>query len=162
MVKKIAAQGLLPFIQEGATRISDSLTVTNENGQWTYFNGLSPVCTHSGDDIMMFRMMTSSFIASGNCKNCEIIEAFGVSKPSVIRYLKKYRERGSEGFYPRTPPRRRGAPVLTPEAVAEAEELLESGLSRSETARDLNITLDTLSKGIQQGRVKLPEVGKKK
>ena len=49
-------QTLLPLVPNGATPISDDLSVVNENGQWTYFAGAFPVFSHPVEDRNSFRM----------------------------------------------------------------------------------------------------------
>jgi hypothetical protein len=82
--------------------------------------------------------------------------AFGVSKSSVIRSVNKYRREGIQGFYQRR--LTRGAPVITPEVVQQAEQLFLQGLSKAEVARRLAIPYDALRKAVDQGRVELPDL----
>jgi len=51
-----------------------------------------PVFVHDADDIASFRMITSQFCINGNAKQAEIIRAFGVTKISMKRAVKRYRE----------------------------------------------------------------------
>jgi transposase len=144
-------QALLPLIADGATRISDWISVTRENGQWVYFCGVQPVFQHTESDVASFRMFTAQLICQGACRLVDIVRAFGVSKNSVIRSVNKYRAGGTEAFY--TPRATRGASVLTPEVLAQAQQLLGAGWSRREVADYLKIKVDTLRKAIQQERL---------
>ena len=147
-------QALLPLIADGATRISDFISVVRENGQWIYFCGAQPVFQHAEDDRRSFRMLTAQLICQGACRQVDIVRAFGVSKNSVIRSVNTYRAGGVEAFYtPRAP---RGASVLTPEVTAQAQQLLGAGWSPREVAEQLGLKLDTLRKAIQQGRLIKP------
>ena len=139
----------MPLIADGATRLSDSISVTRENGQWVYFCGVQPVFQHAESDVASFRMFTAQLICQGACRLVDIVRAFGVSKQSVIRSVNKYRVGGTEAFY--TPRATRGASVLTPEVLAQAQQLLGAGWSRREVANHLKIKVDTLRKAIQQG-----------
>ena len=144
----------MPLIADGATRISDSISVVRENGQWIYFCGVQPVFQHAESDRRGFRMFTAQLICQGACRLTDIVRAFGVSKNSVIRNVNKYRAGGVGAFYtPRTP---RGASVITPEVAAQAQQLLAAGLSPREVAKELGLKLDTLRKAIQQGRLIRP------
>jgi transposase len=145
----------LPLIADGATRISDLISVTRENDQWTYFCGAQPVFHHAEKDLHSFRMFTAQLICQGACRQVEIVRAFGVSKNSIIRSVNKYRAGGVKAFYTPRVPRR--ASVMTPEVRAQAQQFLGMGWSRREVAERLNLKLDTLRKAIQQGR--LPEPG---
>ncbi|MEE8045213.1 MAG: hypothetical protein V3T49_00080, partial [Dehalococcoidia bacterium] len=89
------------------------------------------------------------------CKQAEIVKAFGVSKSSVLRSVRKYHQEGIKGFY--QPRRARGATVMTPEVIQQAQQLFEEGHSKAEVARELDIPYDTLRKAIDQGRLELPD-----
>jgi hypothetical protein len=147
-------QALLPLIPLGATRISDSISVVRENGQWIYFCGVNPVFGHAESDRRAFRMFTAQLVCQGACRQVDVVRAFGVSKNSVIRSVDAYRAGGVAAFYARRAGR--GASVLTPEVTAQAQQLLEAGLSPREVADQLGLKCDTLRKAIQQGRLTKP------
>jgi transposase len=154
-------QALLPLIPDGATRINDLLSVVRQNGQWIYFYGARPLLQHPETDRRSFRMFTAQLICLGSCRQIEIVRAFGVSKNSVIRSVKKYRASGVNAFY--TPRVTRGASVMTPEVISQAQQLLRAGWRRQEVAKQPGLKLDTLRKAIQDGRLtELPplELGK--
>ncbi len=144
-------QALLPLIAEGATRISDLISVVRENGQWTYFCGAQPVFQHAENDRPSFQMFTAQLICQAVCRQVDIVRAFGVSKNSVIRSVDKYRAGGVKAFY--TSRATRGASVMTPEVTAQAQQLLGAGWSPREVAEHLHLKLDTVRKAIQQGRL---------
>ncbi len=139
-------QALLPLIAEDATRISDLVSVVQRDRKWLYFCGIQPVFQHAQDDLASFRMFTAQLCDQGACKQAEIISAFGVSKSSVLRSVKKYREEGIAGFF--KPRGVRAASVMTPEVIGRAEQLLDSGHSKSQVAQQLDIRYDTLRKAI--------------
>jgi hypothetical protein len=141
----------LPLIADGATRVSDLISVVRENGQWTYFCGAYPVFQHTEDDRRAFRMFTAQLVCQGACRQVDIVRAFGVSKNSVIRSVNAYRAGGVEAFY--TPRATRGASVLTPEVTAQAQQLLAADWSLREVADHLGLKRDTLRKAIRQGRL---------
>jgi len=144
----------LPLIADGATRISNSISVVREDGQWIYFCGAQPVFQHAESDRCAFRMFTAQLICQGACRQTDIVRAFGVSKNSVIRSVNRYRAGGVKAFYtPRAP---RGASVITPEVAAQAQQLLGAGWSPRGVAQKLGLKLDTLRKAIQQGRLIRP------
>jgi len=147
-------QALLPLVSDDATRISDLISVVQQDGQWFYFCGTQPVFQHAEGDLRTFRMFTAQLCVQSACKQAEIIKAFGVSKSSVIRSVNKYRQEGIDGFY--KPRRARSAPVMTPEVIQQAQQMFAEGHSKSEVAGQLDIPYDTLRKAIDQGRVELP------
>ena len=146
---------ILPLIPHGATRISNNLSVICENNEWTYYHGGLPVATHAASDTRFFKMITSSFILNGVCRNVDIMQAFNVSKSSVIRNFKKYSAHGSDAFFKNNGKGERKSKVLTEEKLAKAQELLALNFRRSEVASKLGIKYDTLNKAIQDGRIKL-------
>lgn len=147
-------QVLLPLIPEGASPISDLISVQRENRQWTYYQGISPFFEHAEDDQRSFRMITAQLVCHGTCQQVDIVRTFGVSANSVKRSVKKYREGGVLAFY--EPRHVRGAPVLTHEVLAQAQVLIQSGCSRSEVAERLGIKYETLRKAINGGRLVEP------
>jgi len=147
-------QSLLPMIPEGASRINDLISVIRENGVWTYFCGIHPVFCHPETDRQSFRMFTAQLVCQGACQQVDIIRVFGVSKNSVKRSVKKYREQGVQGFYGAR--KNRGATVLTAPVAGEAQRLLNSGRSLHEVAEQLAVKYDTLRKAVQQGRLQEP------
>lgn len=147
-------QTLLPLVPNGATPISDYLSVVNENGQWTYFAGVFPVFSHPVEDRNSFRMFTAQLVCHGRCKQVDLVNAFGVTAVSVKRAVKQYREQGSQSFY--QPRRGRGSTVMTESIIQQARVLLNQGCSRKETAHQLNVKLDTLRKAIEHGKLSEP------
>ena len=143
-----------PFFPEGVTHITPLLAFSKQDARVTYFNGNMPVFIHDEDDLASFRMITAQFCANGNAKQAEICRAFGVSKISLKRAVKLYRESGPKGFY--APRKRRGAAVLTPPVLAEAQQLLDEGLETPEVADRLGIKRDTLSKAVHAARLHKP------
>ena len=144
-------QALLPLIPDGATPINEYLSVIRGRGQWTYFLGVRPVFAHDETDRPSFRMFTAQLICQGDCRQTDIVRTFGVSAHSVKRSVKKFREQGIKAFY--RPRRGRGATVLNPEVVRQAQEGLYRGGSRRQVAEQLGVKLETLRKAINQGRV---------
>jgi transposase-like protein len=84
----------------------------------------------------------------------EIVRAFGVTKISVKRSVKLYREEGARGFY--KPKNRRGAAVLTPSVLEEAQQLLSGHEEVADIALKLDLKPDTLTKAIRAGRLHKP------
>jgi transposase len=149
-------QALLPLICDDASRISNLISVARRDGQWFYFCGTQPVFQHREGDLRSFRMFTAQLCVQGACKQADIIRAFGVSKSSVLRSVKKYRQEGAQGFYKTR--RSRGAPVMTPQVIQEAQQLFQEGYSKAEVARELDVPYDTLRKAIDQERLELPDL----
>jgi hypothetical protein len=147
-------QTQFPFFPAGVTHITALLAFRKEDGRVTYFNGSMPVFIHEEADLDSFRMITAQFCVNGNAKQADISRAFGVSKISLKRAVKLYRDQGPKGFY--TPRKRRGPAVLTPSVLAEAQQLMDEGLETPEVADRLGVKRDTLSKAVRAGRLHKP------
>ena len=104
-------------------------------GRVTYFNGAMPVFSHAEDDLATFRLITSQFCINGNCKQSDIVRAFGVPLSTVKRYCALYRSKGPAGFY--APPVRRGAAVLTEPLVRKVQAMLMKDKSLRRWLRSL-------------------------
>jgi len=144
----------LPMFPDGVTHITNELAFEKKDGRITYFNGHMPVFVHDENDISTFRMITSQFCVSGYAKQSDIIRAFGVTKISVKRSVKLYREKGTRGFF--TPRVTRGAAVLVDGVVEQVEEQLAGGASVAEVATTLGLKRNTLEKAIRAGRIRAP------
>ena len=142
----------LPFFPEGVTHITPLLAFSRQYGRVTYFNGNMPVFVHDAEDIDSFRMITAQFCVNGSTKQAEIVRAFGISKISIKRAVKRYREVGPKAFYAQR--KTRGAAVLTAPVLEQAQQLLDAELATPEVADRLGIKRDTLSKAVRAGRLR--------
>jgi transposase-like protein len=137
---------------KGVSAINELLAFAQEGDNITYYHGLMPVFTHHKNDNQTFRLILSQFYVNGNASQSELVKALGIPPVTLKRAVKLYKEKGPQGFFE---PHKRGGPrVLTIDAVAEIERLFEEGKDVSEIGQQLEIRVDTIKKGIQQGRVK--------
>jgi len=144
-------QLILPVFPEDVTPINDVVSFCKRDGMVYYFYGAFPVFQHPEEDKRSFRMYASQLVVNGSCSQAEVVRAFGISRISMKRYAKQYRQGGAESFF--REPERRGSPVLTAEVLQEAQLLLNAGVDRSEAARRLGLKPNTLAKAIRAGRV---------
>ena len=144
-------QAFLPLIPKGVTGINEIISVNFEEEKWTYFCGIYPIFFHEEKDRRSFRMFTSQLVCQGQCKQAEIIRVFGVSKKSVGRNVKKFKERGAEAFFKEK--KGHGGFVLDEENIGKAQELFNQGHSRKEVSWKLNIKADTIRKAINKGKL---------
>ncbi len=145
----------LPIFPEGVIQINNNLGVIRDADTVTYIYGSLPVFSHHVDDKKTFKMFTSQLYVNGSAKQAEICRAFGISKNSMKRWVKIYREKGAAGFFEQ--PKRRGPAVLTPSVVEEVQKLLDNGQSIPDIARKLNLKADTLRKALSAGKLLQPE-----
>jgi hypothetical protein len=146
-------QLMLPLLPTGTTEINERVTVDCEGDNWTYYLSTLPIYTHCATNKTLFRLHTAQLIHSGLCRPVEIISTFGVSKSSVMRSLKQYREKGTESFFkPRAT--RIGGTVLKKDVLAQAQTLLDEACKPSDVAAQCGVRPDTLRKAIEDGRLK--------
>jgi transposase len=142
----------LPIFPAGLKAITNEIGFQSEDGRVVYFHGHLPVFQHATGDIQGFRLFTSQLIVQGTVSQADIVRAFGVPLITVKRYVKLLREQGSKGFF--ATPKRRSAPVLTPEVLSKVQALLDAGKGVAETAGETQVRADTLHKAIRAGRLK--------
>ena len=79
----------------------------------------------------------------------DLMRAFQVSRPTVARAVRRYREHGEDAFY--EPLRRRGRAVVDAELADKATNLLASGMSGNACARRLGIAATTFKANRRAG-----------
>jgi len=141
----------LPIFPEGMTMINANLGVMTQDGTVTYIYGNLPVFTHAVDDQKTFRMITSQLYVNGSAKQADICRAFGVSKISLKRSVKLYREKGIAGFFEQ--PNRRGPAVLTPVVLKKVQAMLDEEKSIPEISKQMELKADTLRKAVSAGKL---------
>lgn len=143
------------MLPQGATPINDRVGVINQDGHWIYLHGMHPVYRHPAGDQRGFKLTIAQLVDCGACRQVEILTAFGISKSNLDRALRRYRAGGIEAFFKR-PARPRNGRVLTPEALLEAQRLLDEGQAKSAVAAQLGVPLDTLRRAVWDGRLSAP------
>ncbi len=134
------------------TQISEEIAFQRRDGKVYYFNGCLPVFVHEEADLRSFRMFTTQLIINGTVSQAEVVRAFHVPSVTVKRYVKLYRQRGTEGFF-QPAPRREGR-RLNDEALKRAQRLLEEGWNIPQIAQELGILATTLHKAVGDGRLR--------
>lgn len=148
-------QAILPIFPKDATAINGLLSFAKRDEEVLYFMGSMPISYHDEKDLRTFGSTVSQFVVNGNCRQVDIVRAFGVSAISVKRYVKKYRKGGAAAFY--TTPKKAQPRVLTPAVLTQVQHKLNEGSSRREVATAFGIKLNTLSKAIAAGRLRETE-----
>lgn len=144
-------QLFFPFFPSGMTLINSNIGFEKRDGKVFYFCGNMPVFSHSENDRASFRMFTSQLYVNGNATQAEIVRAFGVSKESVKRSVKLFREKGSAGFFAQR--ETRGPSVLIPEVLSDIQDRLDQGQNVAVIAKELGLKKNTLQKAVLDGRL---------
>jgi hypothetical protein len=139
---------MFPF---GVTPVTALLSFIKEDKNITYFNGSLPVFSHLEEDNQSFRLITAQFCVNGHARQMEIVRTFWVTPISVKRSVKLYREEGPRGFYKQK--NKRGAAILTPTVIEQAQQFLSDHEEVADIATKLGIKVNTLSKAIRAGRL---------
>ena len=148
-------QTFLPVFPEGAKMINSEIGLKAIGNKILYFNGGMRMYKHQKDDYRSFRYITSQMIDLETVRHTEIISTFEVSKESVNRWLRIYREDGGYGFFREKKPASHGT-KLTDEVLPHAQALLNSGKTIKEIGTELGIKPDTLRKAISCHRLAKP------
>jgi transposase len=149
-------QTILPIIPSGSTLINKILTVTKQNGVWTYYLSLWPMYSHKEEDQRSFRLICALLLNAGTCRQCDIVKTFGIHRRRLNRAQKQLRENGISSFFKKSKGRT-GGHIFTSEIIRRAQDLLDQGLSRSEAAKEFGIDYSTFSKAISSKRLIEPE-----
>ncbi len=146
-------QLLLPGFPDGASRIGEQLSVLNKDGQVTYFVGGDNYFSHAEGDAASFRFALATLMANGHVCPCDLEEGpLCIPHRTLMNWGRQLRTSGPGSFF--GPARHGGAPVMTPEKVAQCEGLFRTGLGIREVAERAKIHESTLRKAIQRGAVK--------
>ena len=141
----------LPVFPTGCQDINAELAFERRDNQVTYFNGHLPVYSHAADDLAGFRFYTTQLIVHGTATQDEIARAFGISKTTIKRCVKRFRQGGAKAMF--APPARRSGTKLDAAGLAQAQQLLDQGLEVPEIGRRMGVLATTLHKAIRHGRL---------
>lgn len=142
---------ILPVFPEDVKEINSLVGCRKEEDKIYYFIGQLPIYSHDIKDIKSFRFITTQLVVNGNVTQMEIVRAFGISKISMKRYVKKYREEGIAGFFNKK--RMRSATVLTSEVKKEIQDKLDEGMEVSSISEKMGIKADTIRKSIRENQL---------
>jgi len=146
-------QLLLPLFTEEFTLINNLVGYEKRDKKVYYFNGQMPLFEHREDDRNSFRLACGMLCHNNWTRQHEIVSTFGISKASIRRWEKQYREQGAGGFFNGQP--RRKPRVLTKEVVSKIENSLGRGEDLNEICKELGIKKNTVAKAIKSGRIEL-------
>ena len=143
----------LPFSLPDATPIGDRYAMQTRDGFTYYFFNLEPFDCHPADDRRAMLLRAAKLHVVSGVPQADIMAAFHLSRPTVARAVKRYRERGEDAFF--EPRRGRGRTVVDARMADEAAKLLASGISGSACARQLGIPVSTFNPKFQRANSRL-------
>lgn len=143
----------LPLFPVDTKLINSTLGVRQEAGMVYYLHNGSPIFCHSKSDINHYRYVCGNLVSNGLCKASELSDTLGVHHRSIERYAKKHRDSGGNAFLVKKD-RRGQCFKMTPEKLAETQELLDQGLNKEAIARQLNISSSSIRNHLKKGTLK--------
>ena len=144
----------LPFSLPDATPVGDRYALQTRDGFTYYFFNLEPFDCHPADDRRAMLLRAAKLHVVSGVPQADIMAAFHLSRPTVARAVKRYRERGEDAFF--EPRRGRGRTVVDARMADEAAKLLASGISGSACARQLGIPVSTFNENRRAGVIADP------
>ena len=144
----------LPFSLPDATPIGDRYAMQTRDGITYYFFNLEPFDCHPADDRRAMLLRAAKLQVVSGVRQADIMAAFNISRPTLARAVKRYREHGEDAFF--EPRRRRGRTVVDAQMAAKAAALLASGMSGSACARQLGIPPTTFNENRRAGVIAVP------
>ena len=110
----------LPFSLPDATPIGDRYAMQTRDGITYYFFNLEPFDCHPADDRRAMLLRAAKLHVVSGVRQADIMAAFDISRPTLARAVKRYREHGEDAFF--EPRRRRGRTVVDAQMAAKAAE----------------------------------------
>ena len=139
----------LPFSPPDATPIDDRYAMQTHAGFTYYFFNLEPFDCHPADDRRAMLLRAAKLHVVSGVRQADIMAAFDISRPTLARAVKRYRDGGENAFF--APRRGRGRTVVDTEMADKAAELLASGMSGSACARHFGIPASTFNENRRAG-----------
>ena len=139
----------LPLSPPEAVPIASCFSMATHDGITTYFSNLLPFESHQADDVRAKHLRMACFHVTAGIGQGALAEAFGVSRSTVKRAVKRYREQGADGFFQRR--RGRGRTVIDADTAHRAQHLLAEGLSGRAAAKQLGLSPSTFHENLRAG-----------
>ena len=144
----------LPFSLPDATPIGDRYAMQTRDGFTYYFFNLEPFDCHPADDRRAMLLRAAKLHVVSGVPQADIMGAFNLSRSTVARAVKRYREHGEDAFF--APRQGRGRTVIDAQMADKAANLLASGMSGSACARHLGIPATTFNENRRAGVIADP------
>ena len=81
------------------TKVSDCITILRDMDEVNYFKNGEFFYIHNVNDKIAFRFITCQLVKLRLAKQTEISKVFGISRNSIIGWLKEYNKNGAKSFY---------------------------------------------------------------
>jgi len=148
------SQLLLPLFPIDTQMLTPVIGVRQLEGYVYYLLSGLPIYSHSKDDHLRFRYITSHLVLQGLCKNQDIVDLFHVSHDSVRRWKKKLSEEGESVFFGGSESRHGHCSKLLPDVLARIQSEMDKGKSVYSIAKKEGISEGSIRYWIKQGELK--------
>jgi hypothetical protein len=145
-----------PFLPPEAELVSSMLAISRQRERRLYIAAGVPIFSHAEGDEEAERVILGQIVALGLANKTELAVAVGRHRNTIARHEATLLSEGVAGL--RTgKPGPKAAHKLKGRRLAQAQNLLEQGLSIRETARQVGVTHPTILHALDQGRLRKPE-----
>ncbi|MCP4762715.1 MAG: hypothetical protein GY870_13130 [archaeon] len=143
----------LPIFPANTKLVNATLGIKKEDGMVYYLHNGSPIFCHVESNINHYRFICGNLVGTKLCRASELADTLGVTRRSIERYAKRYREGNGDTYF--NPKERRGQCFkMTPEILIKTQELLDKGLSKEEISRRLGISSSSIRNHLKKGTLK--------
>ena len=143
----------LPLFPSDTKLINDYVGLREQDGFVYYIHSGSPIYCHQLDDKSSYRHTLASLVVNNLCTIGELSSCLGINRKNIERYVKAYREHGSEYFFNR-PDGRGQCHKMTDELLSIIQAELDSGLRQYRTAKNHGISDSAIAYHISKGTLK--------
>jgi len=150
----VTLQHRIPCVPPEAEILGPHAAVSTGDGHLTIFNASGPIYRCRDDDERGVRLAAALLTDQdlGLAKPMRVAQVLGRDRTRIFEYRKRFQQEGIEGLEPqRTGPR--GPHKLKGTKLAEAQELIDQGLSNRQVARQVGVSEGALRTALRDGRL---------
>ena len=136
------------------TKVNDCISVLKMDDVVAYFKNGKIFFIHKEDDKIAFRFIVCQLFILRFAKQTEIRKVFGISKNSIIGWVKEYNNEGAKSFYKRQKEKRY---ILTKKEIKIIQIMFDKGISIDDFDFLKNIDINAIDDAIWEGYLKEPE-----
>jgi transposase-like protein len=132
--------------------VNENLSIVKKDDRLYFFNGSGPIYCCRTDDKAGIRLAEGMLVALQVARPTELARALGVDQSTVHRNRQKYEDKGVGAFTDKRVIRE--AYKVTQDKCIQAQQLLDSGYSLTDTAKKIGVSEGAIRYTINQGRLR--------
>jgi hypothetical protein len=137
------------------SKVNDCISVFRVNNEVNYFKNGEIFFIHKENDKISFRFIVCQLFKLRFAKQTEISRVFGISRNSIIGWVKEYNKNGANSFYKIRRNEKRY--ILLKRGLKRIQIMLDKGISIDDIELITNIDIDAIDDAIWEGRLIEPE-----